>query len=328
MRTARLAPIPVVLVFILSMPSVAHSLTDEERCEVRAVKAIGNYARCLSRQLIRSVRRAEPVDTAPCDVRFDAALLSLELQFPGACPDLDALGLPGHLASCVLDASDAVESGEPIAPAQCGNGVLEGAEECEWGVLVETCQDLGFAHGTLDCSIGQCTFDTTGCGNFRTIFVTSTLVRGDVNIGGADAECEARADNAGLEGTFKAWISGTPSTFGNARIRNTHSPFPYVRVDGVMVAVNWDDLVDGQLLAPINITEHGVPVTSSFQAWTGTLPDGAEAELRCGDFINGHVGTSGIVGDVNSTGTAWSNIGSARCNTSHRLYCLEQDPEG
>jgi len=47
-------------------------------------------------------------------------------------------------------------------PAVCGDGVVEGAEQCEAGVpLADTCITLGFAGGTLACS--SCQYDTSGC---------------------------------------------------------------------------------------------------------------------------------------------------------------------
>lgn len=49
------------------------------------------------------------------------------------------------------------------SPAQCGNGVVEGGEDCEAGVpLAHTCVSLGFSGGTLSCS-GSCQYDTSGC---------------------------------------------------------------------------------------------------------------------------------------------------------------------
>lgn len=46
---------------------------------------------------------------------------------------------------------------------ECGNGVIEGTEECDDTNLAgNDCQDRGFLGGTLACS-GTCTFDETGC---------------------------------------------------------------------------------------------------------------------------------------------------------------------
>jgi lysophospholipase L1-like esterase len=48
------------------------------------------------------------------------------------------------------------------APATCGDGVVEGGEDCEAGVpLADTCTSLGFSGGTLACS--SCQYDTSGC---------------------------------------------------------------------------------------------------------------------------------------------------------------------
>ena len=47
-------------------------------------------------------------------------------------------------------------------PAVCGDGVVEGSEQCEAGVpLADTCVSLGFSGGTLACS--SCQYDTSGC---------------------------------------------------------------------------------------------------------------------------------------------------------------------
>lgn len=51
----------------------------------------------------------------------------------------------------------------------CGNGIIEGGEDCEGSDLGgQTCLDLGYAGGTLVCDIA-CTFDTSGCVAFPTI---------------------------------------------------------------------------------------------------------------------------------------------------------------
>lgn len=48
---------------------------------------------------------------------------------------------------------------------ECGNGTIEGDEECETGVTITaTCEEQGFTGGTLACATdGTCTFDLSGC---------------------------------------------------------------------------------------------------------------------------------------------------------------------
>ncbi len=53
---------------------------------------------------------------------------------------------------------------EPTNPAQCGNGAIDGNEQCDGANLNGfTCEALGNAGGTLQCDPVTCTFDTQLC---------------------------------------------------------------------------------------------------------------------------------------------------------------------
>jgi subtilisin-like proprotein convertase family protein len=58
-----------------------------------------------------------------------------------------------------------------VLPPGCGNGVIEGMEQCDGANLNgATCVSAGFAGGTLGCNMATCTFNTSmcmaaGCGN-------------------------------------------------------------------------------------------------------------------------------------------------------------------
>jgi hypothetical protein len=105
----------------------------------------------------------------------------------------------------------------------------------------------------------------------RRVFVTSTVQTAALGgIAGADELCAAQAAGAELEGDFKAWLSTISSSVSQ---RLAHSTVPYVLVDGTTVASDWEDLVDGALLAPINLDANGQVRTGD--TWTGTLATGA-----------------------------------------------------
>lgn len=68
------------------------------------------------------------------------------------------------------------------APSVCGDGVVEGGEDCEGGVpLADSCETLGFSSGTLACETASCSYDTSGCS-------------GGTTCGGNKAVCSVNSD--------------------------------------------------------------------------------------------------------------------------------------
>jgi hypothetical protein len=156
----------------------------------------------------------------------------------------------------------------------------------------------------------------------RRIFVTSAIqTAGLGGIAGADEICATEAADANLQGEFKAWLSTTSSSVAD---RLSHDGGPFVRVDEVIVANDWADLVDGALLAPINLDANGQPRTGD--VWTGTLADGASytvddcAAFTSGDNADGHA----YCGSSTSTTATWTYNQRAACASTLRLYCIEQ----
>lgn len=164
---------------------------------------------------------------------------------------------------------------------------------------------------------------TCGNGGACRVFITNS--RHDGNLGGlagADAICTRIAREAGLPGTYMAWLS---NRFGSPASRFTKNPGPYVRVDGIPVANNWADLTDGALLARINKTETGLPApTADGWPWTSTTPSGTWSEEdNCQDWTStsgeGSVGSS----QASRLGT-WSQFGFLTCSNKYFLYCFQQ----
>jgi hypothetical protein len=151
-------------------------------------------------------------------------------------------------------------------------------------------------------------------------------------LAGADAICNARAQEANLPGTYMAWLStnqanGTPAT------RFTQSTLPYHKVDGVKVADNWADLVDGTLDSPINKTElGGAPPLGNTgcgngqpSVWSATNSNGTlyNAGNTCSNwalsFGGGHWGRTS---DVGSSWTTW--CAGHSCAWQSPIYCFQQ----
>lgn len=153
----------------------------------------------------------------------------------------------------------------------------------------------------------------------KIVFVTSSTHSGDLNgPDGADGICGARAEEGGLAGTFKAWVSGATS----ASARLAHFDGPYLRTDGTQVADDWDDLTDGSLDASMSRDENGDTVDAD--VWTGTTASGAADAARCLDFESGFIGEDGLCGSTTATNGTWSDNIVPPCNTPLHVYCIEQ----
>lgn len=151
-------------------------------------------------------------------------------------------------------------------------------------------------------------------------------------LAGADALCQQAADDAGFAGTFRAWLSATMKDSPSSRFEQDGGPF--VRPDGTVIALDWADLVDGALAAPISVTAAGIEVDPSAMpevvVATHTLHDGTFAGgiAPCVQYTSDL-----IVGPRRGTATAtdvgWTeNPDDWSCNNDASggpsLYCFAQ----
>ncbi|MGB1275442.1 MAG: hypothetical protein ACPG77_06800 [Nannocystaceae bacterium] len=171
------------------------------------------------------------------------------------------------------------------------------------------------------------------CKPGRLVFVTADKYTGDLGgLEGADQKCKEAAENANLPGEYKAWLS---TSADDPASRFTHSQVPYLLVSGLAIAENWDDLVDGALNLPINVTEHGLflpqgNVCESEQAWSSTDANGVALleQLNCDKWTSAENSMEGRFGLAGATNTMWSN-GMCEdifilCSVPRRLYCFAQ----
>ncbi len=172
----------------------------------------------------------------------------------------------------------------------------------------------------------------------RVVFATSQTFNGNLgNFSGADAKCQTAAQNAGLSGTFKAWIGGRMDDTGNGggtqnvSERMAHSTAPYKLTTGTQVANDWNDLTDGSLDHGIDRDENGNPVSGS--VWTNTKTNGKAFDHRrdCGPgssqadvWRSADQFESGHFGNVGDTGSTWTSNTNTACTNSFHLYCFEQ----
>lgn len=155
------------------------------------------------------------------------------------------------------------------------------------------------------------------------VFITNSTYQGNMGgLVGADAKCQASAEAAKLGGKWKAWLSDQKTS---AASRLVHSDGPYVLLNGVVVANNWQDLVDKSLLSPINLSEENNKVENPW-VWTGTLPDGsirqADDHGNCSNWLSTSVG--GTTGDSRRIDGGWSDYGAIGCQSYRPIYCIEQ----
>lgn len=206
------------------------------------------------------------------------------------------------------------------------NPCAEGLEECNG-----ECVDLQFN----DANCGSCDLpcpNATLCGQGecvakRYVFVAKPGAGYLEGIVGANLRCNLDAQQAQLPGSYKAWLSNEIASPAQNFAKNG----AYMLPNGVVVAWGWDDLTDGQLIAPINRNASGQAISATpncgidYPIWTGTNPDGTLNGPHCGAWILGVIPSEGRVGDAAATGPAWSAIDcTVACENELGIYCMQQ----
>ena len=165
---------------------------------------------------------------------------------------------------------------------------------------------------------------TVTCVPANLAFVTS-LTYVPYQIGGqqgADAACQARAQAAGLDGTYVAWLS---TSMISAASRIPASARGWYRTDGHPIADTLASLTGGKILYPISTDETGAAVPVVPFVFTGTANDGTNMlngmpVATCSDYTD-PTGQVVVAEPVGGKG-AWSDYSNGPCNSAARLYCL------
>lgn len=175
--------------------------------------------------------------------------------------------------------------------------------------------------GSCPCDIGRGCVGAT-CVPGKIVFVTSQTVSATFGgLAGADQLCADLAKSASLPGTYLVWLSDSRTS---PAARFSKSRIPYVLVSGVVVASDWEDLIDGQLSAPINVDDRG-NLAIAEEVWTSTYANGTAATNHCSDWTSADVGMFAQQGVTDRVDSGWTEIYLQFCNrASISLLCFEQ----
>lgn len=217
----------------------------------------------------------------------------------------------------MCDASEVCDGVSPVCP---DDQFLSSSSVCGNFLCTGTSPDCpGVCSQESDCANGATCFQSQ-CAQLRLAFTTSSVHNGNLGgLSGAHAICQNLATNAGLPGTYKAWLATDTVSVSSSL---SHSTVPYYLPNGVKLADNWDDLLDGTTAVDFNITEASVYVPPNIP-WTGTHYDGTTV---IGANCNGWTtSAANVVGaDGNSMAGGWSEHGTGSCGVLHRLFCFQQ----
>jgi hypothetical protein len=167
-------------------------------------------------------------------------------------------------------------------------------------------------------------FQPTTADNGVMVFVTSLSYDGNFpGLAGADAACTTAANNAGLPGTWTAWLSDNDTDAVDRIFNNAGTS--YQLVDGTVIADSLADLLDGTLDSPIQVDETGTPIPGgAVEVWTATGTDGTNPGVgTCSNWTTNVDTQVARIGRLNAVDATWTDAGGGQsCELFNRLYCF------
>ncbi|MBZ5714495.1 hypothetical protein [Nannocystis pusilla] len=214
--------------------------------------------------------------------------------------------------------------------ARCGDGILD--------IEFETC-DLGDLNGTGASPDGMAPCSPTCRFHGRPVFVTSQAYSGDLGgLSGADLKCQARAAGVGLAHphTYRAWLADGFDGPGDRFEQKQLAGVPYLRLDGRVIAADYDELITLGPRTGITLTELGELLVEEW-VWTNTsaFGDSFSPDNHCSHWTTSNPELSARLGKnavAVEDGPAWQTWRDERhwtsylgrkCNETYRLYCFD-----
>jgi hypothetical protein len=206
------------------------------------------------------------------------------------------------------DDDEVTQSGSADAATNDRTGILDGAGD----VTTNVTDDSG---GGKDSAA-----DVTIASRRRAVFVTQKTVTGA--FGGlteGDEVCKGEANDAGLGGTFVAWLS-TSTVDAKSRLV-TDAGWYLLGPDAGAVFTGPSAIANGSFpKVPITRDARGQNVDGG--VWTGTRQDGTTYASDCtGWKTTSGTGVPGLVGAQDET---WTGAAPDFCNVTKRLICFEK----
>lgn len=254
------------------------------------------------------------------------------------CDDGEAMN--DNTAACKADCTDNVCGDEHVLAGveECDDGAANNIDTaaCKSDCTAQTCGDghIGPGENCDDNNAEAGDGCSATCQRETLIaFVTSTTYTGNLappipgktGLDLADAHCQARADSAGLPGSYRAWLSTAAN--GPAG-RFALNPFPgqFKLTTGAVIAESWADLTDGSLLVALDRDESGKQVPISL-VWSNTQSNGNPVGTdHCTNWSSGSSSPKGRVGATEFANGSWTNIDISSCASPARLYCFQVTP--
>jgi len=179
----------------------------------------------------------------------------------------------------------------------------------------------------------------TGNGNLTTWVAYTASGSSATGLAAGDAICQYLAGQAGLSGTFRAWLSDTNTDaychlhgltgkkVNNCGQGSLPTPYgPWVRRDGFPFGETINVIISiGQIYAPVLFDETGAAASDS-AIFTDTYDTGARATNytgSCSDWTSAAGTDYVMVGNSSRTTQGWTIIGGVNCGANARLLCFQ-----
>ncbi len=160
----------------------------------------------------------------------------------------------------------------------------------------------------------------------KRVFITRGQFDGNLGgLAGGDAKCSSAATAAGLNGTWKAWLS---TTTVNA-IDRLADVGPWTDLRGETMFSSKTSLINGGPSGfGLWIDERGMSLSSD-RIWTatnasGVYQQGVTTGPPCAGWTSSSMQDQALIGQVGRTGPSWTWSTATSCDQLGHLICFEQ----